>query len=229
MSLKKITISELSIGMFVHEMDIPWIKSPFLRHKRKIASKNDILLLKKAGVKNIIIDLSRGSDIKTDNDIETPKPNDKQADDSEEIAGNESTDAPVQSDVKTELNTEIEVAKVLQNKIGKLVDELANLVKQGRPLSADEINPVIDEAKDSLNRNDQALLTMLHLHRQDIKLSDHGFGVFSVVLPLAIRLECSEQEVNQLGMAALLHDTGWSRLPMHLMGKNKPLHHNILP
>ncbi len=60
---------------------------------------------------------------------------------------------------------------------------------------------------------------MLHLHRQDIKLSDHGFGVFAVVLPLAMRLGRSDQDISDLGLAALLYDTGWARLPIHLLGR----------
>lgn len=219
--------------MFIHELDIPWMQSPFLRHRRKIGSEKDIVLLKKAGVKQIIIDLARGSDVKTDTaaqkveqrPVEQDATETEKTDTSESVAKPENTGSEHKTAQKptgkATLNEELKVAKQLQGKIGKLVTQLGDMVRQGRPVSVDSITPVIDEARESLNRNDQALLTMLHLHRQDIKLSDHGFGVFSVVLPLAMRLGCSEEEVNQLGMAALLHDTGWSRLPMHLMGKNK--------
>ena len=33
---KKITIDELQTGMFVVDLDISWIKSPFLFHRRAI-------------------------------------------------------------------------------------------------------------------------------------------------------------------------------------------------
>ena len=42
-NLKKISIEELKIGMFVVEMDISWIQSPFLLHRRAVKSKKDIL------------------------------------------------------------------------------------------------------------------------------------------------------------------------------------------
>lgn len=38
---------------------LSWIKYPFLLHRRAIKTKNNILLLKKAGVKNITIDLDK--------------------------------------------------------------------------------------------------------------------------------------------------------------------------
>jgi len=37
-----------------------------------------------------------------------------------------------------------------------------------------------------------------------------------------MRMNCTDEEINELGLAALLHDTGWSRLPMHLFGKSTP-------
>lgn len=230
MSTRKIAISQLRQGMFIHELDIPWMQSPFLRHRRKITTDNDIALLKKAGVRELAIDLARGDDIstKTESTAEQqlqPTPSDTIDEPATntpiELLSDTTTASNPKVDQKVPLKEELKIAKVLQGKIGQLVNQLGSMVREGRAISVASIRPVLDDAKDSLSRNDQALLTMLHLHRQDIKLSDHGFGVFAVVLPLAMRMGCDEEQINELGMAALLHDTGWSRLPMHLFGKNK--------
>lgn len=243
MATRKINISQLREGMFIHELDISWLQSPFLRHRRKISTDNDIALLKKAGVKQLHIDLSRGDDVEENSQesvqeipqaghsaaIENTGAKEKLPSE-DSISLNSDTKAQNQDEdekpaekaaEKTSLNEELKVAKVLQSKIGKLVNQLGSLVKEGRPISVQSITPVINESLESISRNDQALLTMLHLQRQDLKLSDHGFGVFAVILPLALKLGCTEEEVNELAMAALLHDTGWSRLPMHLIGKKK--------
>ena len=225
---KKISIAQLQPGMFVHELDIPWMQSPFLRHRRKVNSRKDILLLKKAGVKELVIDLQRGDDVSCGDIMEQVPETEKTAPavhkPAEEKATTEKSAEGGQkasSTAKAQLNEELKVARVLQGKISRMVNELGNLVMQGKPIAVQTINPLIDEARDSLVRNDQALLTMLHLYRKDVKLSDHGFGVFAVVLPLAMRLGRSDQDISELGLAALLHDTGWARLPIHLLGKNK--------
>ena len=243
MATRKINISQLREGMFIHELDISWLQSPFLRHRRKISTDNDIALLKKAGVKQLHIDLSRGDDVEENSQesvqeipqaghsaaIENTGTKEKLPSE-DSISLNSDTKAQNQDKDekpaekaadKTSLNEELKVAKVLQSKIGKLVNQLGSLVKEGRPISAQSITPVINESLESISRNDQALLTMLHLQRQDLKLSDHGFGVFAVILPLALKLGCTEEEVNELAMAALLQDTGSSRLPMQLIGKKK--------
>jgi len=64
MSIKKINIKQLKVGMFIVGMDISWIRSPFLKHSRLIEKNNDIQLLIQAGVKEVTID--------TDKSIEKP-------------------------------------------------------------------------------------------------------------------------------------------------------------
>ncbi|MCW8930475.1 MAG: DUF3391 domain-containing protein [Gammaproteobacteria bacterium] len=222
MSTRKISISQLRKGMFIHELDISWMQSPFLRHRRKISTNNDIALLKKAGVKNLSIDLSRGNDVQAEVKESTKINQTDSVLETSSILSPVEEKKQIKKDLgKAELSEELKVAKVLQGKISQLVNQLGNMIKEGQAVSVKDITPVIDETLESISRNDQALLTMLHLHRQDLKLSDHGFGVFAVILPLALKLGCTEDEVNELGMAALLHDTGWSRLPMHLLGKKK--------
>lgn len=236
MSTRKITISQLSNGMFIHELDIPWMKSPFLRHRRKIKSANDIALLKQAGVKELHIDLSRGADIPSNHkeplnehtsknissDIKEPPAVDEVSPPSSSEPLIDKQTSQNEAAQAVPLSEELKVAKVLQGKICQLVNQLSQLAKNGQPISAASISPIIQESVASITRNDQALLTLLHLHRQDIKLGDHAFGVFSLILPLAIKLNCSKEEINELGMAALLHDIGWARLPMHLLDKKKP-------
>ena len=231
MNTRKITISQLSCRMFIHELDVPWIKSPFLRHRRKIKSDNDIALLKKAGVKELYIDLSRGIDIQSDPQLNHKSPEQQPSsinDPADEVSQADSEASADEQIVKNEsaqsvpLKEELKVAKVLQSKISQVVKQLSQQVKQGQPISANSINPIIQEAVESIGRNDQALLTLLHIHRKDLKLNDHAFGVFSLILPLAIKLSCSREEINELAMAALLHDIGWARLPMHLFDKKTP-------
>ncbi|MBE9527398.1 MAG: DUF3391 domain-containing protein [Proteobacteria bacterium] len=220
MATKNISIADLKKGMFIHKLDISWIKAPFLRHKRQINTDNDILLLKKSGVKNLVIDLSRSKITQDTAKKKVRKTQDLLAGLADEQVDTKNDQTKQAETPKQELKQELKVAKKLQGKISNLVKQLNASIKQGQPPSIEAISPIIDETRESLKRNDQALLTMLHLYRKNIKLSDHGFGVFSVVIPLAMRIGCSEEEINELGLAALLHDTGLSRLPMHLIGKH---------
>jgi cyclic di-GMP phosphodiesterase len=221
--IKKIPLTQLKPGMFIHEMDISWIKSPFLRHRRKLENQQDILLLKQAGVKFVSIDLEKGFDVVNESDEQSIE-----HDGSSSVETNKSPKPPritekthIQNKSNS-LNEELKTARIIQNKIQSLVSKLNDNIKNGLPVSIKDVSPIINESLESIKRNDQALLTMLHMHRKDIRLDSHAFGVFSLVLPIAIKSKCSTQQIEILGMAALLHDCGWSRLPINLFGKGKP-------
>jgi len=212
---KKIPVSQLKPGMFVEELDISWLKSPFLRHRRKIESDKDILLYKQYGAKIITIDLDKGLDLSSPENPETATPKAP----SQTIESNQTDES---SAVILSFSEELKTAKVIKNKIQNLAKQLNQELKDGRPINIQEVKPVIQETLDSLKRNDQALLTMLHMHRKDARLNSHPFGVFSLVLPLALKANLSAEKLEILGMAALLHDCGWARLPLNLFGKGKP-------
>jgi HD-GYP domain-containing protein (c-di-GMP phosphodiesterase class II) len=223
---KKISVSELKPGMFIDKLDISWLKSPFLRHRRKIENEQDILLYKQYGVKFVTIDLDKSTTIGTPDIAVEEKPN-AVSDSKQQESNLEGTQAPgnKQEEHKTAVvlsfSQELKAAKAIKNKIQTFAKQLNQEIKNGQPINIEAVKPVIQETLDSLKRNDQALLTLLHMHRKDVRLNAHPFGVFSLVLPLALKTNLSTEHIEILGMAALLHDCGWARLPLNLFGKGK--------
>ncbi len=217
---KKIPVSQLKPGMFVEEIDISWLKSPFLRHRRKINSEQDILLYKQYGVKIITINLDQGVDVDTETEA-APTPTIQTTSSSDTTTENNPQTLIEKPKIELGFAKELEAAKVIKSKIQTLAKQLNQEIKSGRPVNIKDVKAVIQETVDSLKRNDQALLTMLHLHRKDVRLDSHLFGTFSLVLPLALKTNLANEQLEILGMAALLHDCGWSLLPLNLFGKGK--------
>ncbi len=220
-SLKEISINELKIGMFIVKMDISWIKSPFLLHRRAIKTDNDIVLLKKSGVKRLTVDFDR-SQIKTDEtkNTETPKTNSV----TERPASSTHQDAIAETSDKLQvvaLAEELDNAVLLKQRANEAFNELNILIKNNQPISVTEFAPLIDETISSLLRNSQALLTLVHLKRYEEKLFSHSFSVMSLALTFAIKAGVKKEDLKILGLAALLHDIGWAQLPLNLFGKAK--------
>ncbi len=244
-TLKKITINDLQIGMFIVEMDISWIKSPFLLHRRAIKSNNDILLLKKAGVKHLTIDLTKNQPVvhaeKPSNDediaeglvdkdiaeglVDKDSAEGSIADHEQQIKkiNPESLDKP-----NTSLDEELDRANVLKKQANKAFQEINDLVKSRQMISIEKLSPIIDETVSSLLRNSQALLTLMHLKRYEEKLFSHSFSVMTLALTLAIKDGIEQDELKILAIAALLHDIGWAQLPLNLFGKAKKYTENEL-
>ena len=244
-SLKEISIDELLVGMFIVKMDISWIKSPFLLHRRAIKSKNDVILLKKSGVKILTIDLDKTQmpveekerQQKVEQEIaqsetsqlETSHLEKTQTDDVlEEISIPENqhkiNKAPTPDSLDNPtipLNQELNNAVLLKEQACEAFNEINTLAKNNKPIPIKEFEPVIDETISSLMRNSQALLTLMHLKRYEKKLFSHSFSVMSLALTFAIKDGVSQDDLKTLGLAALLHDIGWAQLPLNLFGKAK--------
>ncbi len=237
-SLKEITINELIVGMFIVKMDVSWIKSPFLFHRRAVKSNNDILLLKKSGVKKITIDLSKSQNI-----TNQQEKNHTQSEDTDELNVSEvklpdpliSIEA---SDIEptaecldnpiVALNEELKSAAMLKERACESFNEINQLVKNNQSISAEEFEPVVDDTISSIMRNSQALLTLMHLKRYEEKLFSHSFSVMTLALTFAIKDGVKKDDLRILGLAALLHDIGWAQLPLNLFGKGKKYTDNEL-
>ena len=229
MSQKKVPIEEASLGMFIVDMDIPWMDSPFLRHKKKIKSEKDIALLKKAGVKVLTIDLDKSDSIDvTVNPIADPPPNN-------EIAL-KATTAVVDISVKPEIDQTIaakpsfkdqfSAAKRLQGQVSKVLDSIADDILAGGPIQSEAIVPIVRESLSLIDQHNQALLALLHGQRRNKQIQAHSFSVMSLAIGFADQLSLPDHFRIPLATGALLHETGWTRLPLNLFLKGKPFSAN---
>lgn len=234
MALKKIKIKDLRLGMFVSELDISWVKSPFFRHKRLILKQEDIDLLRQAGVEILVIDISKSQLTRSTDRPGLPKSEPETGDEGVELEpalrdlsdGLGGASSEVKSGVETKpkvpLRQELEVAKRIQSEVLNAVGEIQSAFERGHTVSLDKVNPIVEKTLESIDNNGQAIMALLHEGRDGGKIAMHSFGVFALVLLLSNLLEYDAEDQQLLGLAALTHDAGWTKLPAHLMSKGKP-------
>jgi len=61
-NLKKISVADLKVGMFIVNLGLSWIHHPFFRNQLKITSEKQIEKLKNHGISDVYIDPDRGLD-----------------------------------------------------------------------------------------------------------------------------------------------------------------------
>ncbi|MFK5894526.1 MAG: HD domain-containing protein, partial [Pseudomonadota bacterium] len=121
----------------------------------------------------------------------------------------------------TSITEELDSALFLKNQACEAFSNLSKSIKNNKPVVMNEVMPIIDDSINSLIRNNQALLTLMHMQRSEKDLFSHSFSTMSLLLSLAMFLNYSEEQLRNFGIAALLHDLGWSKIPLHLLAKNK--------
>lgn len=123
--------------------------------------------------------------------------------------------------VKTELKAELSFARQLHSDAKALCSRVFEQLNNGKAVDVEVISELVEQTAESLARNNQAIFSFLHMQRKDDGLYDHAFSVFSLALAIGQVLGVSKDEQETLGFAALVHDVGWLKLPLHLFGKGK--------
>lgn len=204
--LKHVSIDDLTPGMYVVGVDIPWYRTPFLRHKRLIDDATTIDTMRRCGIRTVTIDPRKGKDVveKASTDDEG-KQSDGEADAPNSL---ETSPGPADSANAFYLAAEEAIERMFEQ-----------LMQGGPPPSAVAKAAVADIMRWILNDR-EAVMTQLAVRK--IKRFDHSLAAHSLdtcILSLAVSVEYGLDRKTQLllGTGALLHDIGYLRLPRNLV------------
>ncbi|MCP9439967.1 MAG: DUF3391 domain-containing protein [Nitrospira sp.] len=204
--LKHISIDDLTPGMYVVGVDVPWYRTPFLRHKRLIDTVTTIDTMRRCGIRTVTIDPRKGKDVVAKASID----DESNQSDGETVAPDPLDTSPDPADSANALYLAAEEA------IERMFEQL---MQGGPPPSAVAKAAVADIMRWILNDR-EAVMTQLALRK--IKRFDHSLAAHALdtcILSLAVSVEYGLDRTAQLllGTGALLHDVGYLRLPRNLV------------
>lgn len=212
---KRISIDQLTPGMFVVEMDQPWYRTPFLFHKRLIKDAETIELMRHHGIRTVVIDASKGKDVAGEPNETVAKPAD-----SSSVSSPSSETSDGQLSETTNGSGRMSPAQQLYAEAHEAVDRIFADLEQGVPPPPAETKAIVSRV---LTRviDDRASL-LVHLAVQQIKqfgrsVAAHSLDVCVLALVVGVESGLDETALAQLGAGALLHDAGYVRLPRNLV------------
>jgi HD-GYP domain-containing protein (c-di-GMP phosphodiesterase class II) len=221
---KRLPVAQLRPGMYVVELDKPWFKTPFFSHSRHIKNHDDIELLAKHGIGEVVVDLERSVDAGTPTSVTAPA----------QVAARELTvgknGSPTESpDAKQArlqherilqpLTKELSVAHGIHAEALATAQSVFDGVGRGSRLNSPAAKQTVTELLGSVTRSPEANLLLAQMRRFQNDLFTHAVNVCVLSLVVAT-LEGFSDEVHELGLGALLHDIGQVRLPRNLLRKN---------
>src|SRR5262249_28163851 len=93
-------------------------------------------------------------------------------------------------------------------------------VRLGRGIDGKEIKTTVSECVRSVLRNPDAMLWMGRLRDKSEYTSEHCLNVGLLAVAFGRHLGASEEDLNHLGVAGMLHDIGKMQTPDELLKKN---------
>ena len=224
---KKIGVQHLRLGMYVSELDRPWIESRFLFQGFEVRTQEELdelaRLCKYVYVETDVEYKDGAVRPRQSAPVGTPAPDEFAAkrigfEILDKFSGAK-TAAPPRYPDRSSLEEELPQARELSTQTKTLIDSILHDVRLGRSLDSSGAKRTVGGLVGSVLRNPDALVWFNQLKNKDEYTSEHSLRVCILALTFGRHLELSEPELNILGLGALLHDIGKMKIPVEILNK----------
>lgn len=194
----QIPIHELRTGMYVHKLEVFWLKHSLVQNDMLLTTQQQIESIAESGIQEIWIDLEKGR-------------------------GPDSANAEEKRDLPpprvSSMSEEVGLAQAIcLNAKGQVMD-MFNDARLGRTIDTGGTLPLVDEIGGSISRHPAALLSVVRLKTHDDYTYLHSVAVCALMISLARQLNLDEHQVRRAGTCGLLHDVGKAGISLDILNK----------
>jgi len=230
---QQVPVEDLIVGLYVVELDRPWLETPFLLQGFPIADGQDIEALKRH-CQFVWVDPDR-SESKALRRLHRPssgKPRSNRA----RADGPDVARLPPRS--RREIHRDLEhafgrepypspepfrrlvrIAGGVRQRSREVVDEVFRDARLGSSLRTENAREVVRDMVSVLSENASASLWLTNLKKRDEYTSIHCINVCVLAVAFGRHLGLEREELEMLGLGALLHDVGKVRTPEEVLNK----------
>lgn len=203
----KMAVHELRVGMYICELDRPWLETPFLFQGFELKTESDIDTVMQY-CDYVYVDVRK---TRYDRSASTAQPRQTGPASSRSSAHQ----AAYSRDLKAAGNT--------HRQTSNLIKSFADDIKFGTSVDLQQAKGLVSDCVSSILRNPDAMMFMTQMRNKDEELSQHAFNscIYSIILGREAGLAANELE--NLGSCGLLHDMGMVSVPADIVNKRTPL------
>lgn len=214
--LKTIPTHQVTLGMHIHALNGAWIDHPFWKSKFVLNDPEDLKKLRASSIKEVVIDIAKGVDVKTSETATTAPAATQPA---ESVAEQPKTPEEKKAVARVSAAEEQVRAKKILQESKKAVTTMLNDVRMGKAVNPGTATALVEEIASSVSRNESALISLVRLKTKDDYTYMHSVAVCALMIALAKELNLNDTETKQAGMAGLLHDVGKAGIPLEVLNK----------
>lgn len=228
---RKVEVNKLQRGMYVSGLDRPWRETPFVFQGFEISDDAQLAELRKH-CRYVYIDDAGNNGASTLAVPPAParvpqmqiaeakrKPN-------LSIVTEVPTSTPprrVRANNRTYVEQEADIIRETYDEAVELVHTVLEDAHLGKSIDTGRAKKVVASMAKSVLRNSDALVCYAQLRKRDDYTALHCLRVCILALAFGSHLGLEEEELNLLGIGALLHDVGKMRVPDAILNKRGKL------
>ncbi|WP_394808365.1 DUF3391 domain-containing protein [Nitrosomonas sp.] len=226
----EVPVDDLQVGMYVSDLDRPWLETPYSIQGILIQSQNDIDILKRYCTL-VYVDVDRSeifvaqqhtphAKISASTDIAN-KHKQLQANETESLST-----LPQRVKTYTDIHTaeqEIPAATKAYSIAFTLFSDISINIERNTKFDIQAAHEVVDTLCESIIRNPDAALLLAQLKTTGKELYDSAIKTSVHLLAFGRHLGLPRKELSILGLGGLLMDIGKQRLPKEIQTKKSLL------
>jgi HD-GYP domain-containing protein (c-di-GMP phosphodiesterase class II) len=213
--IKKITVKQLKVGMYITDAYNQWIPSGATSRKGKIKNQETIDKIIHLGVEILYIDTEKG--------IDCPEVEEFNPTIESQLRLQQTSEQVMQSGVaapnKVSLKEERGRAEKLHSQAKEMIGGVLEDVKNGKGIDAQVITNMAEELSASLDRNSNALSCLSRIREKDAYLLEHSVNVGIMLGIFAKSLKMERAIISELVTGGILHDIGKILVPDEVLNK----------
>ena len=227
---KKVDVRDLQWGVFVSELDRPWIETPFLFQGFELSTPKELEHLKKH-CKYVYIDTDLGPDIKIKSGnremlqrMRILEEQDRQIARSVRELAEKSLPRHKRKPYEdlTTFEDELITAREIEKETRSVIQDMLQDAEKGA-LDLTRASKAVENMSRSTMRNPDALMCLSQLKDVSEYAALHSMRATILALAFGRHLVYTKDELHTLGMGALLHDIGMAKVPKEILEKNGAL------
>lgn len=217
----KIFSEDLKLGMHISELDHPWIESPFLFQGFSLANDEEIQQVQ-ATCKYVYVDTEK-TPFEVRAKLETitaskQKPVKKKRKPTKIDFTDTVTLKKSKFDKSTFTKNLIDARKS-RDKTRSYIDTMLAEAKMGKIVDTQKAKLLVAELASNIVENLDASMWLTQLKKRDEYTAIHSLNVCVLSLTFGRALGLKTDELNELGLGALLHDIGKMQVPLEILNK----------
>lgn len=121
---------------------------------------------------------------------------------------------------------ELKQARKIHGRTRQYIDRVLEDVRLGHSLDTETAREIVAEIAESITRSPNAMVWLTHMKVRDEYTAIHCMNVCILALNFGRCLNLSKDDLNLLGLGALLHDLGKMQVPLDILNKPARLNKN---
>ncbi len=204
--LIKTPVQGLVLGMYVAELDIPWLESPFMFQGFFIETEEQLQKLRDT-CQYVYIDTTKVKRVyKATGSVE------------QRYSANELVIGAVPERLGS-FATEIETSAANYSEAGDIVKNFMSKVASGGGVDVKKAKEVVEACVNNVLHSPDAILWLTQLKNKDEYTAQHSLNVCMLSIVLGRHIGLSLKDLNRVGLCGMMHDMGKMLVPLEILNK----------